>query len=610
MSGQPGTNEKKESNWIYVWTGALALAVAWCGFASFLGLAGILVWPASCWNIEPITVDSGGATAGVATAGAAKAAAINAAVAWFGGVGAIYTFFYNQSKKQRQHNDQLRQQVIEEIARENRERDFEQAREKRERDLAEKARDQEKNFEAAREKRERDLAELQRIEAEFAAYAKDFAQPEPLARINAAIGLGELARKPDPRRVIDGPEPEEDKEHYKKITTFAGDNGEVLVEARPWPKTWETRKTETNYPYFMRAAHRLAAALHQWDVEAPRAQAIRVLREMGEWAKDEGTDEPLLHTLVNALAEANRTAWALIREQADGGWDRDVDDDRLYGEILVRLEEAKALLDQGQQPEERELQFLNAVKGLWATRQSLVESLQVISRPPNLAGLVGAHFAKDHRNLSLQNVRMWQSTLVACNIQAANCVGAHFSDVIFLYARFTGANLERAAFSRAVFHSANFERANCRGANFLRARCEGADFRGADCTEAFFRGANCTEAKFQGTRVFGATFESDSVVSGSSWDKADFQYYERDPYGFNTPTGEYDKDLWHQLNKLPLEDPLRIPPWEKPADAAENSSGEAGAEKEASAETHGDQPTPSDPESQPIDPDSTQKDDE
>ena len=202
---------------------------------------------------------------------ASRGAVVQAAVTYVAGVVGLGTFFLNRLQK----DLHLREQI---------EKDREIAREQRE---------QERRHEEQREARERELAELQRLEMQFGDLAEDFASASTLDRINAAIGMSELALTPSPV--------------YKGEDSGAG-------------------ATAAQYPYFLRAANRLAAALHQWHEQPARDEVRKALRQMAAFAKAppraEGEHlpvavqdfEPLLHALCNSLADANRTAFKVFVE--------------------------------------------------------------------------------------------------------------------------------------------------------------------------------------------------------------------------------------------------------------------------------------------------------
>ncbi|MCC6403447.1 MAG: pentapeptide repeat-containing protein [Fimbriimonadaceae bacterium] len=582
-----------ERNRQYVAWGVAAFLVGTGGMLGLLSLAGITSLPV------PVTILDK----------AAQGHVVTAAVSWFAGTIALYTFYININQKERQHAALL---------------------------------GQERHLDLSRERRERDLAELLRLEEEFKALADDFAQPETLARINAAIGLGELAQRADPRREEDGrvlPDPREDG-----AQTAFGTDGKLLDEPVPWPDEWRSLKTERNYPYFLRAAHRLAAALHQWD-DAARSQALRVLREMGDWAKDEKTDEPLLHALCNALAEANRDAWAQLRDWAavclasetapddlanllgltepEGGREETARKafladlrDGLEGSATAVAFEAVPP-DQKKPKGELENRFFLSGKGWLATRDALATALRTLSAAPDSGPAEGlrvpeAQLLSERRSLDLAFVRMFQADCTRAHFEGADCTRAHFEGARCFEAHFEGADCTGAHFEGARCTGARFEGARCfeahfegtgcfeahfegarcfeahfEGANCTRAHFEGADctwanFEGANCTGANFEGANCTGANFEGAGCTGARFNSNSRLasaqmgqrSGSetiqgtldSWESADFRHWTfNDDTQAWAPTEEYDQELWNFLNtRLPVAagQSARVPPWE------------------------------------------------
>lgn len=527
---EPNGSKNRSRIWPYVVWGIVALVVGIGGMLGILTFAGISLLPSRLVLLQvPVLVNS------------AHGQVVAAAVSWFAGTVALFTYFLNRDQKE-QH---LRAQLDET-------RNLEAARIK-----------QQQEFEAARERRERDLAELQRLEAEFAALASDFAQPAGLARINAAIGLGEIALKPDPRRMADTGELMEDPREPIVVFDAYGTRTE-----HPWREEWRSLKTERNYPYFLRAAHRLAAALHQWEDDAPRAQAIRVLKEIGDWAKDEGTDEPLLHALVNALAEANRTAWSLLREQTAMSMAAQVDDRALLALLDIGVHPpigfdvprwrhcvdlCKSYLTGGQsatrifltyqeaqedQPEEarrrkKELEerLRASGKSLWATRDALTTSLRTLSLPPDAPCIENSpHPDIEASNFSLNyEEERWKANLLECHTRLeqvrlrrgidlknvilfwADCSGAHLQGIVCPSATFIGSSMVGADLSGGELCHASFAGADCRLASFSLANCHDANFLLAFCADGWFIGT-----VFQNVTLTHAT------LNNSNFDRASF----------------------------------------------------------------------------------------
>jgi len=540
---EPSGSKNGSRVWPYVVWGIVALVVGIGGMLGILTFAGISLLPSRLVLFQvPVLVNS------------AHGQVVAAAVSWFAGTVALFTYFLNRDQKE-QH---LRAQL-------NETRNLEAARIKQQDELEAARIKQQQEFEAARERRERDLAELQRLEAEFAALASDFAQPAGLARINAAIGLGEIALKPDPRRMTDTGELMEDPREPVSWTDEYGESQSITFRME-----WRSLKTERNYPYFLRAAHRLAAALHQWEDVAPRAQAIRVLKELGDWAKDEGTDEPLLHALCNAVAEANRTVWKLLKNHVDWcsylGLDTEVflaplflnskpasyngdvhweSAQRAFAKDLFEYQGARLAngeftavdpasgTDESQLREPLREKFCSLVESLWATRDALASGLCKLSAPPDLPTLPstpikdqsetheknlermlkGVRLIGDwewensivvhRRALDLKEVRMFGARLSWSNLQGATCQYSHFEATSLLASDLSGANLYGAELVGASCDHASFRKAHLNGANLTDTFCEGTCFVEANISGALFEGAKFDEADFRDSLDFG-----------------------------------------------------------------------------------------------------------
>lgn len=663
--------EKQETWWkrnhTYFWWGLLAFAAGLSGMLGILAFAKITFLPAAppWWPIKVAALDK-----------VAHGQVVNAAVSWFVGTIALYTFYVNVSQKERHHkaleererelaakereqtekNEREREQLQRELAKEQRDQvaKHEEDRLQLQKDLAQELRNQTATIEREREKRERDLAELQRLEAEFAALADDFAQPEPLARINAAIGLGELARRPDPRRVAaEGTVMFDPREDTK---TWIGDNGEILDEPRPWPKDWTSLKTERNYPYFMRAAHRLAAALYMWEDAPARAQAVRVLSEMGAWAKDVGKDEPLLHALANALAEANRTAWSQLKEKtglclvADESVDlpivlglhlpdeasmnkRFLERKRLahgafVADLLANIATIPAVVVSTTQKSTMLIKNPNSLKELqiagqtfWATRDALATALRQLSPHPDAPKTEhprNRHWydrdsLKKRRGLKLKQVQLVEANLFQANMAGVECEWAHFEGADLwgadlrkanLYqARFVGANCRGATLTEASCISARLEDSNCYSVSFADADLSYAYLDRADCSGADLSGAMCYGAKLDATQLFGTHMGQRKGpepigLERTNWYEGNFQEEKRHPLlqKLNSPK-EYDKELWTYLNETyPVEEgqPARVPPWEK--DKADEANSERRTQGSSGPEIEVEENSDSNPE--------------
>lgn len=506
------SGSERKGDWrIYTFWIVLAFVFAACGFLGILTFAGIAFIPTPFgWRGIPITP----------VAPSAQGHVITAAVSWVAGTIALVTYWLTRDQKERHHESLL---------------------------------EQGRNFEQARAKHERDLAEIQRMETEFAQLAKDFISDDALARINAAIGMGEIAKRLDPR--------------------FADESGKPMPDIDlnytiEWPDEWRSLKTERNYPFYMRVAHRLAAALYMWNEEETRSQAIRVLGEMAKWAKDERTDEPLIHGLANALAEANRSSWHLLLEalttvivSVEDFWPDELEEqktvlDELLGLSRLPLDTSS---DQGVEAMYRKEQavdsFLNelisgiqgkssltstsqietialanahvrlSALGMWATRDAFASVMKVRSIPPDLPKdpisqplepLTGVipyrqqQFLKVRQRckLDLQGIRMFYADCRSAHFEGADCSHAHFEGAHCQGAHFNATLCVKSHFEGGKFYNVNFHGSDCTSATFARADCSGSRFTEAECNWTIFTRASCIETDFEQANCKDAIFKA------------------------------------------------------------------------------------------------------
>lgn len=518
----------------YLWRHYVIWACV-AGLFGFTGLICILAFadihlvpdsPISFFNRFPV-VDTG-----------AHGSVITAAFTWVGGTIALFTYFLNREQKER-HN-------------------------------------------RAQERRERDLSELQRLESEFAALARDFAQPAALAQINSAIGLGEIAKRPDPRRVdSDGFVLDDGRQEV----TWTKTDGSVA--AFNWPSEWRSATTERNYPYFSRSTNRLIAALQFWDDEAARAQAIRELKILGEWAiiaDHSVTDEPLLHSLINSLAEANRTAWRLLKDKCAICMAFGVSRDKLV-ELLGISDKSNAMWPVGQQNWAKaksafvELlcsdierlpsylanksdeavhtnlriplnDFRIASQGFFAIRDALAVSLRTLSMPPEDAlkelstGLgvyldpsssVGSSnwgrrtvsyedLLRHRKELDLSAIVLFDADCESANLHGVNCSYAHFIGVNFAWTHFDGAILHNATFLSTHCIEAHLDSAFCVGVEFKHSIFYGAHFDGTIFNGATFLDVDFRKSFFAGARLGQDGSESVTVDGLCNWSGVSFFY--------------------------------------------------------------------------------------
>lgn len=265
-------------NRVFCWTlwGALALLFAVSGSTIILLIGGIpignlkLVDTSTGTSETRIELPRSETTSSASNErGATQGAALTASVSFFGAVGAALFFFLNREQKERQMEEQAR--------------------------------------------RERDLAELARMDAHFRALAESFESNNVATKVNAAIGLAELATTPDPQWIDAVGQPRVEQLKPLRVSIQAAEDSKSIEFELRWPADFRSIKTSRNYPYFERCFRRLVAAQREWSDRNAKEEAQNLLRQLLSWAKDPKTDEPLLHDAVRVLAFANASAWQSVR---------------------------------------------------------------------------------------------------------------------------------------------------------------------------------------------------------------------------------------------------------------------------------------------------------
>lgn len=426
----------------------------------------------------------------------AQGQVITAAVTWLGGVGALCTFLYNFNQKERLL--QLQKEV-----------------------------------EGDKAKRERDLAELQRLEAEFSGLVRDYSSKEEMARISATIGLSEIAKKPDPRRVsMDALDPPNDEKHYATLCLghpFTANE----YDSRTWPEHWRTDKSERNYPYFKRSVDRLATGLLLWNDDHSGTYCHLAIIDLAKWSAAAGTDEPLLHYLVNVLAQSNRNAVKSLRIILDKLPD-DIDSLILFdyfdfrnwrgGNLSLRPEAIESLRSEyldwivhysstavstysysdfvstTELPRNEILaELVRSVQRLERVTDTLCECLRHLNAPPEL---IEVNFPENVPNreissalaLHLTNrrgLKLHGVSLVKSNCQNVNLQGANLEDGALFFS-----DLENAKFDFATLGKTILTGTFCLNTSFIASHCESARFEHSGIYESSFVLANCSTSQF------------------------------------------------------------------------------------------------------------------
>lgn len=439
-----------------------------------------------------------------------------------------------------------------------------------------------RDSEKRRARHERDLAELQRMEAEFAALAEALERESPMARINAVIGLAEIAIKPDPRRVQENGELELD--HYVATSCSVPfhlaspdhDKSDASDMATVATREFRSRKTDRNYPYLMRAAERLAFALTHWTDDASQSQALRQIELLAKFAKDADTDEPLLHLLVNAAAHANRTAWKRLQYLAhhyhQAG--RSIEDVEAFVNLEPRLamlydpelrdicreafymlirEEPKIIAPLASMPKSvmgvkvqatvAAEEVKSAAETFWATQSALEAALARLSRPCNLEELPPP-LAKRLVDANPHYLEGWRDEASDWKYSAAGVWGRRslqLHEVNLSFANLDGAQIQLADLTGAQLIGASFRQTNVEGtlgdnlnaiganlklARLFGATCRYASFEYADLSTARLEAGDFEEASFRNVIARGTKFDDSvfdrAIFSSKALERASF----------------------------------------------------------------------------------------
>lgn len=487
----------------------LILLMGLIGMLGILTFAGITILPTAPFDLAikvPVLHRS------------AHGAVVSAAVTWMGGTLALLTFLWNLEQKER---------------------------------LA-----------MLQERRERDLAELQRLEAEFASLLSNLISPSSHAKINAIIGLGEIAKKSDPNRIgADGKLLPLDTIYE----TIEDENGHRVIEVMP--SIYRSSKSPENFPFFVRAFSRLAASIGHSQDHRVTSQIVFVLKELAEWAADHEiklTDESLLINALNICAESNRSYWHYLQQRAAhcrslGLWtDNLLQPWRVWRRLGGGSEEeataiAQALkhdifekiesVDSEFSPEIEDnsvavQSFVAAVRSFLAISEVLAHCIRKIGRPVRGAvfenSFVDWDLTRKARKIDLRNIRLYGERISGSNLQAVDLSGAVFVKTSCLSVKLDGATMRRASFSHCELHNASFRGAragylkmnSCQligsrfdGAHLLLAhfsdsRLQSSSFIEATCNHVRFAASDLSVAKFHGAKCYGARF-SGAVMEGT-----------------------------------------------------------------------------------------------
>lgn len=172
---------------------------------------------------------------------------------------------YEQKNREiKDRDDQVR------LAEANKEKQFKFAEENRDAQFK-LAQEQAKGLADQKERVDREHFRSKELQDQFGDIQDRLASTEPIIRANAAIRLAQFGKTLKP--------------------------GEA-----------KEPKTEENYPYFIDASSQLATALHLESNPAIRKAIREAIKNLVSFASTDGDDQPLIHALIERLADVNRTA--------------------------------------------------------------------------------------------------------------------------------------------------------------------------------------------------------------------------------------------------------------------------------------------------------------
>lgn len=496
-------------------TGVLAFILAFLGLIglfSTLALANVSPfggyphwWP---FTVKPL--------ADTSTYGAVVAAAVSC----IGGSVALITFILSHDQKERHHRDQ--------------------------------------------EKLSRDQSEMQRLQDQFGILVDNLETNSTIAKLNAITGLGDISQQIDPGRVSHDGALRSGEGRLVKYQDFEGQ--EFYFR---WPEELASKKVEINYPFFLRTARRLATALHYWGDEAIRLQVISVFERMALFASDDDgadTDQPLLHSLANILADANRLSRIGLIESLAIAIDQGVDtrflENKLFDEsageaargnrdtrqkmrasyINELIDGAKSLnakvLARKQVGISAENALYDRLMGFIGTQKALSFVLRELGEPPEVnwaSRQEGAiekypHRWKGRGKVELERVKKCDFDEVEYRYESdrlrarrkLNLEGVHLVSMDLSWANLQGALLRDADLTGSNLKGARLDIADCTSATFFGSDCESAQFFASDCSECNMSLGNFADAQFEAAFLKGA-FMVDANCSGARFVEADME---------------------------------------------------------------------------------------
>ena len=288
--------------------------------------------------------------------------------------------------------------------------------------------------------------------------------------------------------------------------------------------------TPANYPYFPRATSQLTAALHMETEDSVRAEIVKALNRMTEFAKN-NESESFQHLLVNELADANRTAkkafikavaeymahFSEIDEETEMRFEDIITDEksqmlnqlsivapfcvgknakyatRAWQAALMSTEEYKAAttlcvaVRRASSPEERQKQDHLSIEPvrlyaarLMDTRNVLAVALRVL-HPPKDAPTTLEEWEKWKRPNQLL---LAECFLAGASFGAAQLQGVSLARAQLQGASLFGAQLQGASLFKAQLQGASLAWAHLQGALLNSAQLQGASLRNAHLQEA------------------------------------------------------------------------------------------------------------------------------
>lgn len=417
-----------------------------------------------------------------------RGAAITGAAGLLAGAIGLITFRIGYHQKNRVQDSQNR--TVRAIAEENRlkQNEWEENRLKEQGRIEQEPLKLQNEWEQLKLNQQRSHFEFDAISKQYDALSKDFYNADPLAQINASIGLVAIAKTPDPTRLY----------------------SEGLTKA---PQT----HLQEYYPWFKKVAMQLASALNAYDEVEPRSQVRTAIRELRDFSTND-PENPFLIFLVHQLADANRAAYdAFLNTLAEGFACNSESVDSLASciRIFPRKDENRIAIEGllAKPDFVSKLESSKVKRAHWELHNSQEDQRQHIDDKYLLRLEISSLKLAATRDAIFDTVSFFRPeiktkkrpyprlVLSYCFLQGGEIRSGSFALVAADYAQFQGTNFWQSGFGNNVFRGCNFDNANFR-------HCEMYEVDLIDCNIA-------------GTRFF-SSYPHKVRFARTNWKEIDF----------------------------------------------------------------------------------------